>query len=351
MRRKALTRVGVPLAVIAAGAAGTGWTLTRDDGEAARATDKAQATAKVTRGTVVQTDSYDGSIGYADARPVVNQRAGTLTMVPDAGAVVRRGDVLYRVDDEPVVLLIGNTPLYRTLTVGAAGKDVRELERNLEALGYADDITVDNEFTDGTADAVAEFREDHGLSDGDAIAVGDVVFEPTPVRVSSPAVEVGSPVQPGASPVEVTSTAKQVTATLNSVDDTTEGARITVELPDGTRTKGTVDSIEESAPSADTGESTVTAEVSLQDQKAAAKWQTGDVTVDIEAARAKNVLVAPVTALVALAEGGYAVRVVDDTAEPGYRLVAVQPGLFADERVQVSGDGLRAGMTVVVPAS
>jgi len=53
--------------------------------------------------------------------------------------------------------------------------------------------------------------------------------------------------------------------------------------------------------------------------------------------------------LVALSEGGYAVRVVDDSTEEGYRLVAVQPGLFTDERVEVSGSGLKAGMTVVVP--
>jgi peptidoglycan hydrolase-like protein with peptidoglycan-binding domain len=352
MMRRLVTWVGVPVLVITAGAVGTGWTLTRDDGEAAEATDEIGGTAEITRGTVIQTETYAGSIGYAEARPVVNQRMGTLTRVPETGAVIRRGDVLYRVDDEPVVLLIGELPLYRELSEGAEGKDVRQLEQNLRALGYADAITVDDEFTEGTGEAVEEFREGHGLSDAESVAVGDVVFQPTPVRVSGAAVEVGSPVQPGSSPVEVTSTAKQVTATLDSIDDTTEGAEVTVELPDGTRTKGTVESLEESAsPSAETGETTATAEITLSDQRAAAEWETGDVDVDVEIARATDVLVTPVTALVALAEGGYAVRVVDDTAESGYRLVAVQPGLFADERVEVSGQGLKAGMTVVVPSA
>ena len=350
MTRRLVTWVGVPVLVIAAGAAGTGWTLTRDDGDAAEASDSLGATGVIARGTVVQTETYDGAIGYAEARPVVNQRMGTLTHVPKTGAVIGRGEALYRVDDQPVVLLIGDLPLYRTLSEGVEGRDVRQLERNLRALGYADAITVDDEFTAGTGDAVAEFRDDHGLSDGESIAAGDVVFQPTPVRVSGAAVDVGCPVQPGASPVEVTSTAKQVTASLDSVDDTTEGATVTVQLPDGTRTKGTVESIEESStPSSDTGEPSVTAEISLADQKAAAEWETGDVDVDIEVARAKDVLIAPVTALVALAEGGYAVRVVDDTGDEGYRLVAVQPGLFTDERVEVSGDGLKSGMTVVVP--
>jgi multidrug efflux system membrane fusion protein len=347
--RKAVTWVGVPVLVIAVGGAVTGWTLLREDGEAAGSSDKLGATAKITRGNVIQTETYEGTIGYDEARPVVNQRMGTLTWVPTTDAVIRRGEVLYRIDAEPVVLLIGDLPLYRDLGVGAEGRDVLQLEENLDKLGYADSITVDDEFTEGTGDAVAEFREDYGLSEGEAIAVGEVVFQPTPVRVSGAGVDVGSPVQPGAAPVEVTSTDKQVTATLDTVDDTTEGAEVTVELPDGTRTEGTVESIEENPAASSDDSATVTAEIELADQKAAVEWDTGDVDVDIEVARVTDVLVAPVTALVALAEGGYAVRVVDDTADEGYRLVAVRPGLFAEERVEVSGHGVKAGMTVVVP--
>ncbi len=346
---KAVTWVGIPVLVIAVGGSVAGWTLLREDGEAADASDAIDATGTITRGTVVQTETYEGVIGYDEARPIVNQRMGTLTWVPKTDSVVRRGDVLYRVDNEPVVMLLGDTPMYRDLGVGAEGKDVRQLERNLEALGYAGDITVDDEFTDGTGDAVADLRADYGLRDGESIAVGDIVFEPSAVRVSGATVDVGSPVQPGAAPVEVTSTDKQVTATLDSVDDTTEGAEVTVELPDGTRTKGAVESIEESPAASSDDSATVTAEIELTDQKAAAEWETGDVDVDIEVARVSDVLVAPVTALVALAEGGYAVRVVDDSADEGYRLVAVRPGLFAEERVEVSGQGLKAGMTVVVP--
>ena len=347
--RKFLKWVGIPLLVIAVAAGVTGWTLLRDDGEASETSGTVEATGKITRGDVIQTETYDGTIGYAEARPVVNQSTGTLTRVPETGTVIGRGEVLYRVNNEPVVLLLGDLPLYRTLAEGVEGKDVRQLEQNLKALGYADDITVDNEFTDGTGEAVEDFREDYGLPEGESINVGDIVFQPTAVRISGTTVEVGGQVGPGASPVEVTSTAKQVTATLDSVDDTTEGATVSVELPDGTRTRGTVESIEESAAGAD-AESTVTAEISLKNQKAAAEWDTGDVDVDVEVARATNVLVAPVTSLVALAEGGYAVRLVDDTAEQGYRLVAVQPGLFSDERVEVSGQGLKAGTSVVVPS-
>jgi hypothetical protein len=59
------------------------------------------------------------------------------------------------------------------------------------------------------------------------------------------------------------------------------------------------------------------------------------------------VLAVPVSALVALAGGGYAVEVVHGSAR---QLIAVQTGLFSDTLVQVSGAGLVAGTNVEVPS-
>jgi hypothetical protein len=59
------------------------------------------------------------------------------------------------------------------------------------------------------------------------------------------------------------------------------------------------------------------------------------------------VLAVPVTALVALSEGGYAVEV--QGADGTTRLIAVETGLFADGTVEVTGSGLEAGMLVIVP--
>jgi hypothetical protein len=68
-------------------------------------------------------------------------------------------------------------------------------------------------------------------------------------------------------------------------------------------------------------------------------------------ATARNALVVPVNALLALASGGYAVEVV--AADGVHHLVAVQLGLFDDAAglVQVTGAGLAVGQRVVVPAS
>jgi hypothetical protein len=98
--------------------------------------------ATVTRGTLSSQTEVSGTLGYAaapDGSPyeVVNQASGTLSNLPDTGQVIGCGQVLYRVSDNPVVLLCGPTPAYRSLYAGDSGPDVRELNQNLVALGYA----------------------------------------------------------------------------------------------------------------------------------------------------------------------------------------------------------------------
>ena len=85
--------------------------------------------------------SLDGTLTYrarSDGSPysAINQARGIYTKLPDEGDKVGCGDVLYRVDDDPVLLLCGTVPAYRDLRSGDRGKDVRQLKRNLRALGY-----------------------------------------------------------------------------------------------------------------------------------------------------------------------------------------------------------------------
>ena len=62
-----------------------------------------------------------------------------------------------------------------------------------------------------------------------------------------------------------------------------------------------------------------------------------------------NALVVPVDALLALANGGYALEEIGSKGV--HRLIAVTLGLFDDAAglVQVNGSGLAAGQRVVVP--
>ena len=57
---------------------------------------------------------------------MINQVRGTYTSLPDDGDKVDGGDVFYRVDDNPVLLLCGTVPAYRDLHSG----DVGNLEKS-----------------------------------------------------------------------------------------------------------------------------------------------------------------------------------------------------------------------------
>jgi len=92
---------------------------------------------------------------------------------------------------------------------------------------------------------------------------------------------------------------------------------------------------------------TVGAVVTLTREVAGAGLDQAPVEVHVTDASVKNVLVVPITALVALAGGGYGLYLLDGGAR---RLIGVTPGLFSDTQVEVRGDGLREGSKVEVPA-
>jgi peptidoglycan hydrolase-like protein with peptidoglycan-binding domain len=354
-RAAALAAVGV----LAAGAAW--WTVARPHAgrdDPAGAPQPATTTAAVAARDLRAQEQVQGTLGYGDARAVTNQRQGTITWLPEEGAVVRRGQALYRVDGKPVQLLYGRLPAWRELAVGVDdGADVRQLERNLVALGYDPNrvITVDDHFTSATRAAVRRWQEAVGLDQTGAVKPGDAVWQPGAVRVGEPKAAVGDAARPGSPVLEVTSTARQVTIDLDASRQpyVHAGDRVDIELPGGATTTGRVASVGKVATAASgndpTSDSSPTVEVvvSLDKPKATGSLDQAPVDAFITTEVREDVLAVPVNALLALAEGGYAVEV-----ERGGRreLVGVKLGLFADGMVEVEGSGLRAGDRVVVPA-
>jgi multidrug efflux pump subunit AcrA (membrane-fusion protein) len=91
--------------------------------------------------------------------------------------------------------------------------------------------------------------------------------------------------------------------------------------------------------------------IDLADESLVAGIDEAPVDVDVASSTAEAVLAVPVEALLALAEGGYAVEVVASDGgdqEGSTRLVAVEVGTFADGLVEVTGD-VEPGDVVVVP--
>jgi membrane fusion protein, multidrug efflux system len=313
-------------------------------------------TATVERRDLVVSEELDGELGFGELVTLAAGRGGTVTSLPEAGDVVKSGEPLYSVDTEPTVLLAGKVPAYRALDTDASrGPDVKQLKQALVDLGIDNDLKVDREFGEATADAVEDWEDELNRADPDGeVELGDVVFGPKSLRVDEVQVDVGAQVQAGTPVLTYSSGAKTVTVDLET--DNTDllplDAKVMVTLPDGTQTPGTVTGVgteAETDPNDPQAEPTVPVEVTIEDPAAVEAFDTGQVTVTAEQSRNEDVLAVPVTALLALAEGGYAVQVPDPAAASGYRLVAVDVGTQADGYVEVSGDGIEEGVEVVVP--
>jgi multidrug efflux pump subunit AcrA (membrane-fusion protein) len=355
-------RLVIPVAAavaLAAAAGGATWAAGGDSGTAgAETATTPKATATVQRRDLVQHETVDGTLGYADTETLYAPAMGTVTALRDPGSVVRRGQALYWLGGEPVTLMYGALPMWRRLDRSSeGGRDIRQLERNLVALGYDPDgdIEVDDEWDSATTAAVKRWQKDKGLPKTGAVELGQIAFLPGPRRIGQLKTTAGAAVQPGGEIAETSSTTRIVTVDLDADKQSLvrKGDRVEIELPDGSTVRGriaTVGKAAEATTDPETGEQgdpTVPIEIRLPSGVKAGDLDEAPVEVAVQKDRAENALTVPVSALLALAEGGYAVEVVD--AGGTTHLVRVEPGMYADGIVEIRGKGIKKGMKVVVP--
>jgi peptidoglycan hydrolase-like protein with peptidoglycan-binding domain len=455
-------------------------------------------TGEVVRSDLVQTESLDGTLGRLDGDPVPAGTAGTVTTAAEPGQTVQQGDLLLTVDANPVVLMYGDTPAFRDLgptedtiaitsrsngTVTAVieagtrieqgdilyavngqpvavlygevpayrtmqdartdleGDDILQLEQALTALGYNDGATVDGIFTDNTAAMVEDWQEAIGTTTDGSVNLGEVVFIPGPaivtdvgvavgdgvndgrlvanitgvtpsegadvqalednlvtlgfdtdgamvadgvwddtttaavltwqtdigaeadgvvdfgevwfasgpLRITEQIAGVGSSVNPGAPVLAVSSSDTVVTVALPSEDQGSleAGDVVTVSLPGDVAASAVVTEVATIATVSQQGAASFEITVVLDDPSLAAGLDRAPVDVEYVTDTAFGVLAVPVTSLLVLAEGGYAVEVDSGTGQT--QLIAVEPGFFADGLVEVDTDGLSVGDRVVIP--
>jgi peptidoglycan hydrolase-like protein with peptidoglycan-binding domain len=351
-RRRFLLGLGGLGGLAAAGSVGMVVGNRGGGGGAAAASDTPTRTTKKleVRDLLEQTD-VSGTVGYGNSRDLSIGAHGTVTALPAVGTVVDRGGQLAEVDGAPVVLFLGERPAWRALPPApptADGADVQQLEANLIALGYgkASVLGPNTTWSDATTAAVKKWQKKLGVDETGTIDLGRIVFEPAAVRIAKHVAEVGAAA--GGPLLQVTDNTRSVHIDLAASRQAAVhvGDKVQVVLPSGSTTEATVQSIGTVAAAAQNGSSpTLPVEMALTDPNAAGDLDQAPVTVKVTTSSATGVLAAPVQALVALAEGGYAVELV--TGATTTKLVAVTLGASAEGWVEVTGD-VHAGDVVVI---
>jgi peptidoglycan hydrolase-like protein with peptidoglycan-binding domain len=301
-------------------------------------------TAEVTTVDLIDEDEVDGRLGYGEQRELRGS-GGVITGLPDAGDVLDRGDSAWEVDGHPgPAVMYGDLPQWRPLDRNADdGADVLQLEQNLLALGFGAELTVDEEFDTDTRNAVRDWQESRGFERTGVVALGDIVVLPEPMRISEVASTIGADAN---GPVlSITSTEQLVTmdVAIDKLDLFSVGDSVIVELPGDRRVDGTVDEIAKTATATESGDVTVEVTVTLAEPEPS--LVAAPVSVVVQQTRADNAAVVPIRALIALAEGGYAIEKVTGGSTS---LIGVELGEFGDGVVQITSGDLVPGDEVVV---
>ncbi len=332
--------------LVAVAGGGTWWGLDGSaDGEpsaqAETTDDEATETEEITRGDLASEFDFTGEVSFGDEWSLPLAPGGVVTRSRAAGETVDFGTALIWVDDKPVVLARGDVPIHRELALTGTrmtGADVTQLQEFLVSQGYDDEgqLTVDGEFGTTTRDAVKQWQEASGLPDTGRVDASQLVFTPAPLRLASDH-RVGTTFD-GITVTEATATVTTETSTRDR-SGLPVGGQVSIELSDGSELTGVVSDQERVIePDGSTlWRSTIDVDGVLGSDETS-------VLITSEVVEVSNVLIVPVSALLAVANGGFAVEIEDAS---GSRLVPVEVGVVVDTLAEISG-AVEAGDRVVV---
>ena len=270
------------------------------------------------------------------------------------------------------LLMFGDIPAWRDMKEGIVpGEDINQLKLNLIALGYGtiETLGADWNFNKNTSAAVMKFQADLNIISSGEIVLGEIIFAPgtSLVKSSSTLQTVGGKMNAGMelfflTPVEKVSTqigsdgainlsseSLQIVEIQVDVADrnlTNEGSKVEIELPDESVVIGTVRQVGNLAVVPQEGDPFLEVLIGVEGSTEYFEWTGAAVTINVTKELAKGVLASPVTGLLALLSGGYALEVVTAT---GTILVPVETGIYADGWVEINGSGLQPGTEIVVP--
>jgi peptidoglycan hydrolase-like protein with peptidoglycan-binding domain len=309
-------------------------------------------TATVRRDSLSSEREFNATVSHGDQWTINTAAAGTITGSRDVGTVVEDGEWLVRVDDKPVTVASGDMPLYRELyevntrsrdrngnrLTHQTGLDVTQLQTFLADAGFdaGDQLEIDGRFGGYTEQAVKDWQESVGLPVTGRVDNSQMVFEPEPVRLAAE---------------------KRVGDSFATIDVTQADAKVLVETSTRDRSALLVGTTIDIDVNGSILSGIVSDQEQVTGQDGSTIWRTtitadGQLPSDVSTATvtvtqvvAEDVLFVPVSALLALSEGGFAVEVPDGAATT---LIRVDVGEVLDGYAEIQGD-IAEGDTVVVP--
>ena len=272
------------------------------------------------------------------------------------------------------ISMYGGQPAWRSFQIGMSpGSDIFQLEQNLVILGYDADnlIQIDQQFDEHTERAVKNMQSALDITVTGNLFLGDIYFIPGPsvVQYSESYPDLGSrilstklvlaliPIEKVITEIDESGGSKEIRESLQKVNTSIEvtnkdlvdlGLEVSIELPDENIIYGKITEIGDIAviPQANQGDPYIEIAVSLEGNTNLPEWTGAAVTVSVTKKIANNVLTTPVTSLLALLGGGYAIEIIENGVT---NIVPVSVGLYADGWVEIAGEGLKPGLEVVVP--
>ena len=311
------------------------------------------STATVTFGDLASEREFRATVSFGDPWTLGIDRTGTVTAPVAAGTIIEHGDELVRIDERPVFLVEGTMPMYRTLErvdtrqrdennkrlTLLEGADVAQLQTFLLGAGHDDGgkLEADSVFGSSTEKAVKAWQKASGLAETGRVSSGHIVFSPEPLRVST-AIRTGSSFQS----LDVTRARALILVDTNNRDRgaISPGTAVTIVLPDGERVDGEATKQEQA-----TGGDGSAVWRTTVDSPAILASEVGTATVEVIDVSVEDGVLIPASALLALAEGGFAVEKVSGT---GTELTRVEVIDVLDGQAAVTGD-VEPGDEVVVP--
>jgi peptidoglycan hydrolase-like protein with peptidoglycan-binding domain len=304
-------------------------------------------TAQVVRMTLQDPAVLQGPASHVTLGTLRSAGQGRVTKVGvGEGSAVNVGDELFQVDGRPTIAVNGSFPFWRDLQEGASGADVAQLKDVLRAEGFHPSRADNQSFESTTTTALKGWQKRHGFSQDGVLKMADTQVAAWPARIGPVKVGVGDFVSPGAPLTTVVASQLQVGLVLTAADrqklQVGQQARVDISAT-GKTTAGTITALDNSATTDAQGNKTYGGTVKVESGLDVLEGASVKVTVIIQ--EAKDVVAAPVAAVVADGTGKPEVRVQD--ARGKVKQLPVVTGLTDGAYTEIKS-GLTAGQTVIL---